>query len=239
MSSGYQPLAAYGALADIPVEEAHFRSGVDHDDMIHAGRFGASYVRPAPGFQSLIYLHDGQRHRALAFWQDREAIEQFHREQREELLERERAELPDSPWITHLKAFRSGIARRQLMGPRMSLEQTDLATPSPPATVTVCDFAGVTDTNPLLDAIQHLASTSGPPRIQQYRGFMFFSVCDFGNGDATLYLSFRTSEDHANFRSSDSAIDMQERLRALADAQQATLSTSDGQLLGWTVRQFT
>lgn len=238
MSRGYQPLADYGALADIPVEEARFQPGVDHNDMIQAGRFGAAYIRPATGFQSLIYLHDGLRHRVLAFWQDHESTQRFHREQREELLARERVELPDSPWITRLDSFRRGVARRQLLGPRMSLVQTDLETPSPPATVVVCDISGVNDPEPFLDTLQEIAPISSSPMLQRFRGFMFFSACDFGDGDLTLYLSFRTNEDHTAFRASKFVSDFRERAGEIIAAQRATLSTSDGQLLGWTVRQI-
>ncbi|CAN5514303.1 hypothetical protein BH23CHL2_BH23CHL2_18460 [soil metagenome] len=119
MVDGYQPLASYGAQAGRLVEEARFQPGVNDDDLIRAGRLGAQYIRPADGFHSLVYLHDGHRHRVLAFWQDQDSIQRFHSGKRVELLEREIASWPESPWITHLEGFRTGAALRQLMGPRM------------------------------------------------------------------------------------------------------------------------
>lgn len=238
MSGEYQPLAAYGALADIPVEEAHFRPGVDHDDMIQAGRFGASFIQPAAGFQSLIYLHDGTRHRVLAFWHDHDSIQRFHDEQREELLARERVELPDSPWITSLERFRSGIARRQLLGPLMSLPQTDLATPRFPAAVVVFDVSGVKDAKPLLDNLNDLVPDRGSALIQQYPGFMFFSLCDFDNEDFTVYMGFRDSPAQANFDTSGYVAGFRERAAPILHEQGATLTANHGHLLGWTVRQI-
>ena len=238
MSGGYQPLATYGALADIPFEEARFRPGIDHAELIHAGRFGAAFVRPAPGFQSLIYLHDGERHRVLAFWQDHAAIQRFHREGRAELIACEQAELPGSPWLTHLDEFRGGVARRQLMGPRMSLEQTDLMAPEPPAIAVIYEAAGVRDIDAVLALWQEMAPLRGLARIQQFRGFMFFSACDFGDGNISFYLGFRTPEDHAGFRASATVIALRERMAELVSAQNGALSSRDGQLLGWTVRQI-
>lgn len=238
MSGGYQPLASYGPLSDIPVEEARFRADIKHEDLIQAGRFGAAYVRPAPGFQSLLYLHDGLRHRVLAFWQDQESIERFHREHRAELVELERINLPDSPWITGVDEFRSGIARRQLLGPRMSLAQTDLATPSPPTSVHVCDFAGVRDAAPLLDIFDDLIPTAASPELLQFRGFMFLSCCDFGGGNFSFYLGFREPEDQAGFRASDLYENFSRRVESVIQSQRATRTTTNGQLLGWTVRQI-
>ena len=239
MTGGYQPLATYGALADIPVEEARFRPDVDHDDLIRAGRFGAPYIRRAPGFQALIYLHDGQRYRVLAFWQDRGAIERFHQEGRAELVARERAELPESPWVTHLDEFRGGVARRQLMGPRMSLEQTDLAAPAQPAPVAVCDLTGVCDAEPLFALLVELVPAAGAAMLQQFRGFMFSSICDFGDGNISFYLGFRNPEEHAAFRATAAVTALRARMAAVVDAQHATLASSDGHLLGWTVREIT
>ncbi|MEZ4520780.1 MAG: hypothetical protein R3A46_03895 [Thermomicrobiales bacterium] len=238
MAGGYQPLATYGAVADIPIEEARFHPGVNDVELIQTGKLGARYLRSADGFQSLVYFHDGERHRVLAFWQDHGAIQRFHMERRAELVELESKESPESPWLTRLEGFRSGIALRQLMGPRMNLEQTDLEVPSPPAVAIVHDAVGLTDVVSVFNIWCELVPTGELAKIQQFRGFMFFSACDFGNGDLTVYLAFRTEEDLVAFQDSDFNAGIQQRVTDAIDAQYASSTFRHGRLLAWTVRQL-
>ncbi len=238
MSRGYQPLVAYSALSDVPIEEARFQPGVADENLLEAGRFGGSFIRPAPGFQSMIYLHDGERHRVIAFWQNEVSIEQFHAGRRKELIEQERRELPESPWVHQVESFRRGVARRQLLGPRMGMQQMDLATVSGFAPALIYEVSGATDMAAILELWADLVPRAGAPKIQEYAGFMFFAACDYGAGDFSIYLGFRDRPGCDGFKVSEFAVAYHRAATEILASQDATLTIHEGNTLAWTVRQI-
>ncbi len=67
---------------------------------------------------------------------------------------------------------------------------------------------------------------------------MFYGACDFGEGNASVYLAFSDQDDCESFKSSDFTTTFQERAVKLLSVQDATLTQLEGHLLGWTVRQI-
>jgi hypothetical protein len=238
MSKGYQPLASYGASSGVQVQEARFRPGASDEDMIAAGRIGAAYIRPADGFQSLLYMHDGQAARVLSFWRDRTALQRFHNETRPKLYAYELERWPQSPWLTHLLDFRDGTAAPHFIGPRMTVNADDIVVWSPPAALLVCDMAGLRDTRPLVDWWSQAAPSSGHALWRDQPGFLFFSACLFDGGEASVYAGFQSAGDLDTFMSSTFFGGWNARTCALVEDQQARLQIHRGRLLSWYIKEI-
>lgn len=236
-SSGYQPLATYGASSGACVQEARFRPGPSDEALIEAGRLGATYIRPADGFQSLLYMHDGRAARVLAFWRDMLTLRKFHTDTRPKLNEYEQQHWPESPWQTHLLELRDGTAAPHLIGPRMTVDANDMVVWSPPAAVLIRDMTNVQDIQPIARIWNESAPSSCPSALLDQPGFMFFSACDFGAAGATAYIGFHTPEDLEAYAASPFYDEYRQRLDALLDAQQAPSQISRGRLLSWFIKQ--
>ena len=238
MANSYQPLATYGALADVPIVEARFRSGATDQHIIRAARSAARFVRGARGFESLMYFYDGSGHRMLAIWRDSADIDRFHERQREEIANIERSEWPDSPWNTHFDGFSRGIAIRHLMGSQMTSGHVDLAVPDEPLVLSIIDVTGMSDSRPLLELCSDLVPSSGSPAIQSHEGFMFVSACTFGNNAVSIVAGFRNDTNRASFDASPFMRKCRNDTESIARSQSAHLSIAEGRLLCWSVKQL-
>jgi hypothetical protein len=234
---GYQPLASYGASSGVQVQEARFRPGASDAALIEAGRLGAAYIRPADGFQSLLYMHDEQGGRVLSFWRDRAALDRFHEETRPKLYAYEQEHWPESPWHTHLLGLRNGTATPHLIGPRMTVDANDVVVWSPPAALLACDITGLLDSRPLVEWWSQAAPASGHALWRDHPGFMFFSACEFDGGEASVYAGFQSAGNLDTFMSSAFYGDWNARTCVLVEAQQAAHRITRGRLLSWFIRQ--
>jgi hypothetical protein len=238
MSRGYQPLASYGASSGVHVQEARFAPGAHDADLIEAARLGARYIRPADGFQSLIYMDDGRAGRVLAFWRDGHTMRRFHEEVRPRLNAYEEQHWPQSPWHTHLLDISDGTATPHLIGPRMTIDNNDIVVWNPPAALLVCDITGVRDPRPLVDWWSQAAPSSGRSTWRDQPGFMFFSACDFDVQRISVYAGFQSRDNLDAFMSTPFYNEWHDGTRALLDSQRATHNTTQGRLLTWFIKEI-
>ncbi len=238
MSTEYQPLASYGASGGVHVQEARFAPGPSDAALVAAARLGATYIRPADGFQSLIYMHDGEAGRVLSFWRDKVTLQRFHEEVRPKLNAHEKQHWPESPWHTHLLNIDDGVATPHLMSPRMTVDTNDIVVWDPPAALLVCDISGAQDPQPLVEWWSQAAPTRGHSIWRDHRGFMFFSACDFDGQRISVYAGFQSSDTLDAFMSTPFCREWNERTATLLDAQQAQHHTSQGRLLSWFIKQI-
>jgi hypothetical protein len=238
VSGEYRPLAAYGAQAGIAVQEARFAPGVSDASLVRAGRLGARFIRPTDGFRSLVYLHDGHAARVLAYWRDEAAIQRYHRTVKVALSEHEAAHWPESPWLTSLEGLRVGAATPYLVTPRMTVDHHDVVVWSPPAAVLIHDLNGIRDPEPLLALWEQSAPESERSPLQDHPGFMFFSACDFGDGEFSAYLGFQTADQLERFVATSYYAAYDDRITQLVAAQNAHTTTAHGRILCGCVKEM-
>lgn len=231
MSDDYQPLAAYGAQSNITIQEARFKPGVSDDALVRAGRIGARFIRPTDGFRSLIYIHDGQRARVLSNWRDEAAIQRYHSTVKPKMMEYEATHWPESPWQTELAGMRTGTATPYLVSPRMTVSHHDIVVWDPPAAVLIHDLSNIRDSAPLLALWTGIAPETGRSPLLDHQGFMFFSACDFGGGDFSVYLGFQSDAQLERFLASPFYAGYERALGEILAAREAERVTARGRLI--------
>lgn len=237
-SGGYQPLVAYEPSRNLAVRESIFLPSVSADHLRTSSLRVSDAIHQRPGFQFVMLMHDGRQGRALSFWRDQQALDNFVSQHQESNRAWIAAQDKDNPWITGIESRNHGEVDLHLIDASMPVVDGEVVEWSPPGAVRICEIRKLEELETLRNWWPMIASPSAPDSLAEVSGFQFFTAALYPDRSYTTYLGFQTPQHLDTYLRSelhthhDRPFDSPE----FRDALDITVHT--GQLLAWFQRRI-